>query len=238
MLTASTVLAQSNRLTLHLFGGASLPSGDFGKDIGDNARITRRSGFDIGDKVGLAQTGFGGGAELIAPVWFRGLHWVLSTKIFVNGTDEGTVQSVLRSQLGDTVGVEFDHGQWLNIPILTGFRYDLQVTQKHTLYGTLQAGVNWSKAASRKATLGPLTVEDTQYEFARDFGVEAGLGFVFNHSVNLSFRYLALSTPRYEGTRKLSEKMFPQIFKRENAILGEERSISMFIVTLGVQLFQ
>ena len=237
-LFASTVFAQPSELALHLFGIASVPNGDFGKAIGDNARITRRAGFDIGDKVGLAQMGFGGGAELISPVWFKGLQWVLSTKVLMNAADEGTVQSEFRSQLGDSVDVEFEYGQWINIPVMTGFRYDLHFTHKYTLYGILQAGVNLSKAASKKAIVGQVTAEDTKKEFARDFGFEVGLGLLFDQTYNIGFRYLALSTPRYEGTRKLSEKQFAEIFSRENAILGEERSISMFVVTLGIQLFR
>ncbi|MFQ5676767.1 MAG: hypothetical protein ACE5G1_12790 [bacterium] len=236
ILTASALFAQPGNLTLYLFGSASLPNSDFGKDIGNDAKITRRSGFDIGDKVGLANTGFGGGVELFSPVWFKGLHWVLSTRVFVNGTEEAAVRSKFRALLGDSVDVEFEFGQWINIPIMTGFRYDFQLMNNFKFYGILQAGVNWSKAASRKATLGDLTVEDTSFDFARDFGFEFGLGLVLRQRYNVGFRYLSLSSPRYAGTRKLSEKMFPEIFSRETAILGEERSISTFVVTVGVQL--
>lgn len=238
VLMASTLFAQSNNLTLHLFGSASLPKGDFGKEIGNDAKITRRAGFDIGEKVGLANTGFGAGAELISPVWFKGLNWVFSTRVFVNAADEATVQSKFRSLLGDSVNVEFEFGRWVNVPIMTGFRYDFQLMNEFNVYGILQAGVNWSKAASRKATLDDLTVEDTSFEFARDFGFEFGLGLIIAQRYNIGFRYLALSSPRYEGTRKLSERMFPEIFKRENAILGEERTVSMFVVMVGVQLFK
>lgn len=234
----NAAFAQPDNLSLHIFGSASLPNGDFARDIGDNARITRRAGFDVGEKVGLAQTGFGGGVELNSPVWFKGLHWVISARAFVNGSDEATVQSEFRSQLGSASDLQLEFGQWLNVPIMTGIRYDYGFSQKIAVYGILQAGLNWSKAASRKATVGALTVEDTRYEFARDFGLEAGLGLLFRQRYNIGFRYLALDTPRYEGTRTLSEKQFPEIFSRKNAILGEERSISMFVVTLGVELFR
>lgn len=237
-LFTSTVFAQSGELALHLFGCASLPNGDFGKDIAANTQKTRRAGFYTGDKVGLAQTGFGCGAELISPVWFRGLNWVFSTKVLVNGVDGEAAQVKFRSELGDSVDLQFKYGQWLNIPVMTGFRYDHHFSHKYTLYGVLQAGVNLSKAPSKKATVRQVTAEDTNYEFARDFGFEVGLGFMLNQTYNLGFRYLALSTPHYDGTRKLSEKVFPEIPSLESAILGEERSISMFVVTLGIQLFR
>jgi len=235
---ASTVFAQTGDLALHLFVVGSLPNGDFGKDVAANTQMTRRSGFNTGNKVGLAKSGFGCGAELISPVWFRGLNWVFSTKILVNGVDGEVARAKFRSELGDSVDLQFRYGQWLNIPVMTGFRYDHHFTHRYTLYGILQAGLNLSKAPSKMATVGEITAEDTKYEFARDFGFEVGLGFMLNQTYNLEFRYLALSTPRYDGTRKLSEKVFPEIFSRKSAILGEERSISMFIVTIGIQLFR
>ncbi len=225
-------------LTLHLFTCATLPNGDFSKDLGVNPRVTRRAGFDVGDKVGLAQPGFGAGAELITPVWFKGLQWVFGAKVLANDANEKTAQAEFRALLGDSADLQFKYGRWVNIPVMTGFRYDYHFTHRYTLYGILQAGINVSKAASRKAYLGQLTVEDTQFFWTRDFGVEVGLGFVIDQTYNIGFRYLALNSPRYEGTRWLSEKMFPQIFSRENAILGEERAISMFVVTLGIQLFR
>jgi hypothetical protein len=234
----SAVFAQPSELALHLFGIVSLPNGDFGKDLGDNARLTRRAGFDIGDKVGLAQTGFGCGAELISPVWFQGLQWIFSAKTLVNSTKEETAQSEFRSQLGDSVDVILEYGQWINIPVMTGFRYDYYFTHKYALYGIIQGGINFSKAASRKVTIGDLTVEDTNYKWTRDFGYELSIGLLFDQTYNIGFRYLSLSTPRYEGTQYLSETRFPSIIYNESGILGEKRSISMYVVTLGIQLFK
>jgi len=261
LLLSSILLAQQGELSLHLFGSASLPYGDFGKKFDDYTRVTRISGFDTGDKIGLAATGAGVGAELIAPVWFRGLNWVLSGRIIVNGVNSESALSKYRSQIvGDTTittkiikeenvieSIDLEFGRWINIPVMTGFRYDHHFSHKYTLYGSLQAGVNLSKAPSKKATVGimslegvkeSVTADDTQFKFTRDFGFEVGLGLVFYQTYNLGFRYLALSTPRFDGTQTLSEKVFPEINSLEDTILGEDRSISMFIVTLGIQLFR
>lgn len=234
----SLLYAQNEELALVIFGSTSLPTGDFGKDIGKFPKMTRRAGFDVGDKEGLAQTGFGVGAEIITPVKFKSLSWILSGKFLYNGVDGSAVQSEFRHQLGDTVDINFDFGNWINIPVMTGFKYDFRLSHKLVLYGMLQGGINVSKAASLKATVAGITVEKTTFDFARDFGYEVGLGLLFDHRYNIGFRYLALSTPRYEGTRKLSEIQFTEIYSRKTAILGEERSISMFVVTLGVQLFK
>ena len=257
-LFASMLFAQQGELALHLFGSAGVPNGDFAKNIGDDTRITRISGFAIGERIGLAKTGPGAGFELIAPVWFRGLNWVFSSRIYVNGVNYETIQSAYRSAfVGDTVvvksknsiveGVTLDFGRWINIPVMTGFRFDHHFTHKYTLYGIIQAGLNISKAPSYKATVTmtnpegnreTITADNTKYSFARDFGYEVGVGFVLDQTYNIGFRYMSLSSPRYDGTKKLSEKVFPYIYSRENDIIGEERSISMFVVTLGIQLFR
>jgi hypothetical protein len=257
-LFASTLFAQKEELGLHFFGSASLPSGDFGKEEDNFTRVTRITGFKSGDKIGLATMGVGVGAELIAPVWFSGLKWVLSTRILINGVNDESVKSVYRSQfVGDTViykyekkavnSISFELGQWINIPILTGFRYEYHFSSKYTVYGIIQAGMNLSKAPSQKATVvlmgldgtkESFNAEDTEYEFARDFGFEIGVGFVLNQRYNLGFRYLALNTPRFDGTRNLAVQVFPEIFSLENTITGEDRSVSMFVVSLGIQFYR
>jgi hypothetical protein len=260
MLITNTLFAQEGELSLHLFGTTSLPIGDFGTDADEYSRVTRVSGFEVGDKIGLAREGLGIGAELIAPVWFRGLNWVLSTKVLVNGTNRNKVLSEYRTQfVADTVetrdhqnksvvtSVDIEFGRWFNIPVMTGFRYDHHFSHRYTLYGTLQAGMNLSKAPYQKATVGLkdaegtnelFEAENTKYSFARDFGYEVGIGFVWNQTYNFGIRYLALSNPRFDGTRTLSLDVFPWIYSLENEIVGDERSVSMLVVTFGIQLFR
>lgn len=235
ILLSSGVFAQSIDLSLHVTGGASFPVGDFGKSLGDYAGLTRRAGFNVGNDVGLAGTGFGGGLEVISPAWLKDLSWVLGVRVFMNPSDAATAQSRFQSLLGSTAHLEYEVGAWINVPIMTGLRYGLAVSDDFRLYGTFQAGINFTRAAPRKATVGGTVVEDTEYQFARDFGIEAGLGVLFQQRYNLGIRFLDLGTPRFDGSRLLSESQFQQIFSRENAILGEQRSISMVIMTLGVE---
>jgi hypothetical protein len=222
-------------------GNITVPTGDFGKDIGENPLLRERAGFDIGKNVGLAETGFGAGAELITPVTLGGLDWILSARLLTNSSNIAAIETEFEHQLGDTVDIEFEYGNWINIPVMTGFRYNYSLAPNFSMHALIQVGINVSKAATRKATREiagmDSTVEETSFEFARDFGVEFGLGIELANKFNLGVRYLALNSPRYEGTRKLSEKQFPGIFSRESAILGEQRSISMILVTLGYYLF-
>jgi hypothetical protein len=235
---AAGLLAQNSDLALHLYANLSLPTGEFGKDTAYDSGPTRRFGYALGDKVGLAQTGYGLGAELIAPVWFKGLQWIFSANVITNGINSQVAKDSYRSRLGHSVQVDFDFGRWLNVPVMTGFRYDHYFTHQYALYGMVQAGINFSMAPSKKVTVNNIVGDETTYESARDFGYQMGLGLLYNQTYNLSVRYMALSTPRFDGRQKLSERVFPNIFTRENTILGEERAISMVMVTFGIQLFR
>lgn len=235
---SNRAFSQGSELAVHLFGIGAVPVGDYGKDLANDSKMTRRSGFSIGSRIGLATTGYGIGAELVSPVGYRNLQWIFSAKAVLNGSETDALQADFRAEMNDTVALMLDYGRWLNLPIMTGFRYDHQFTPEFTLYGILQAGINFSKMASRHASVNGLIVEEAKFYFARDFGFEWGLGILYNQRYNLGFRYLNLRHPRYEGNKKLSETVFPEINTREIAVLGEEHSIAMFVVTLGIQLFK
>ena len=232
------VHAQQGDLSLHLFAAVSQPLGDFGKDIGANAGAMRRNGYYVGDRVGLAQTGYGLGAELLTPVWFKGMNWIFSVKGLVNGVDGRAVTSDFAHHLGDSLNPVMAFGNWYNLPIMTGFRYNHYFSHQIAIFGLVQAGINFAKAPAKKITVGNIVAENTRFEFARDFGYEIGLGFLWNQTYTLCFRCLQLSKPRFDGDQTLSEWVFPDIYDRNKALLGEERAISMFVVTLGVQLFR
>lgn len=235
IILSCTALAQPDGLSIQIMGGVSAPVGDFGRTLGEYASITRRAGFNIGDAVGLAGLGFGGGVELVSPAWLNNMSWVLGARIFVNGTNESTAQQKFQSWLGGTSQLSYEVGEWINIPVMTGLRYEVALTEVSRIYGIVQGGINMTRAAQRQATVGGVVVEEAKYEFTRDFGFEAGFGLLYQQRYNLSVRYLDLGSPRYEGTRVLSEKQFPAILSRENAVLGEQRSVSMLVVTLGVE---
>jgi len=237
MMLPNMLQAQSEYVSLQIVAYGSLPNGDFGEKIGDNPRLTRRAGFDVGNKVGLAQSGFGLGFELDTPVLMNGLEWVISLRYLANSTDGSRAEAQFERFMGDSVDLIYETGAWSNIPVMTGFRYKYQISSNFGAAIFLQSGINLAKAGSRTGTIGDITGEETTFEFARDFGYEIGLNIELFKKWNLGFSYLALDTPRFEGTRKLSEKVFPQIFSRENEIVGEARSISMFLVSLGYHLF-
>ena len=136
----------------------------------------------------------------------------------------------------DSVSISFEKGRWWNIPIFTGFSYEYGLIDGIRIYGIFQGGLYFTQQAYRKAIVDGNIVEETTFLFSPDFGFEAGIVFNIFEKYNISFRYLNLSNPRYEGTRKLNESFFTTIPKREMNVDGDERPISVFMIILGYTL--
>lgn len=232
-----TLQAQSEYVSLMISAYGSLPNGDYAEKIGENPLLTRRFGFDIGSNVGLAKTGYGVGLELYTPVLVNGLDWMISMRYLANSTDGTTAEAKFEQLMGDSVDLIYKTGTWINIPVMTGLRYKCQFSNDLGAAVLLQGGINFSRAASRTGTIGDVRAEETTFDFARDFGYQIGMSIELFKKWNLGFSYLSLSKPRFEGSRTLSEKVFPEIFSRENEILGEARSVSMYLISLGYYLF-
>ncbi|MBN2089897.1 hypothetical protein JW964_09790 [candidate division KSB1 bacterium] len=237
LMSSGLLLAQDKEISLLVSTYGSIPNGDYGKTLGDKYRLTRRFGFDVGDKVGLAKSGYGIGVELATPMLTDGLDWIISGRYIANTTDPADAEKVFNSLLGDTMNVEYTTGYWHNFPIMTGIRYTKSISEGIAVTALIQAGINFARAASRRGTVKGIVGEDTEFKFERDFGYEFGAGLKLFRKWNLEVSYAILNTPRFEGTRKLSEQVFPRIVGRSNAILGEERSISMILVRLGYNIF-
>jgi len=244
LLTSNIVFAQNtdsistdnDKVSLSLFGGLSIPTADFGANIGDNPVMTRRHGFDIGDNVGLATTGFCIGTELISSTGIKGLSWLVNATFISNGVDASAVTSEFEKQLGDTVNVSFDFANWLNIPIMTGVIYKYTFSPRISVFGLVQLGINFSQAPSKTVKVDGITGEEKTYGLVVDFGYGIGVGAILWENYTIGIKYLNLDTPTYPVTLKLSEKVFPEIVTREREILGEDRSVSMLLVTLGINI--
>ncbi|MCF6269803.1 MAG: hypothetical protein L3J41_08840 [Melioribacteraceae bacterium] len=229
-------LTDNEELTFNVHGILSFPNSSFGTLSDNKTSRTNRIGLKIGDKIGLAETGFGIGAELNTPVWTEGMNWIVSAKILINPTNSTEIQSIYRSQWDDSVNVELDVGNWINLPLMTGLKYTFNLFNNFEFYGLAQGGANFSKAPSFIATEGSVTIEKTNYEFVTDYSVELSIGIIYNKTYNIAFSYFNGGTPRYRGTRELNPIYFPKIFDVKSDIIAEERSISMFTLTLGIEL--
>ena len=227
---------QEGHFSLTVFAGSTVPIGRFGEQIGNEPEITRRFGFDYGEKAGLASVGPWIGAEISQSVLIENLTWVNSIKVLLNPVDNTEIQSFFQDILSDSADIVFDNGSWLNIPVFTGFSYYLGLGKDVRLYCTLQGGINLTKQPYRKAFVDGELVEEANFKFTPDFGFECGFGIEFMKKYNISIRYLNLDRPRYEGTRKLNELFFTSIPKREMNIDGDERPISMILMIFGYTL--
>ena len=93
VLSLETIYAQTGNVSFMLSGYGSVPVGDYGKNLGEEAKITRRFGFDFGNEVGLAKPGVGLGFELNTNMLVDGLGWIVTGRYLVNGTDPSAVET-------------------------------------------------------------------------------------------------------------------------------------------------
>lgn len=158
--------AQENRLYIN--GGLSIPLSDFADD-GD---------FDEGHAgVGLAVTG-----DYLVPLGSPGLDWATSASITANTVEE------------EFFGVnDADVGYWFNLPVLTGIRYQTDVSPTVDLFGLGQIGLNLVRA--------PGVDTDNQEAspgIATSLGFGFGGGLILNDRIQISLRYLTLGEPEIE----------------------------------------
>jgi hypothetical protein len=231
-----SLFAQNKVLNLQVFGGYSIPTSNFALKIDRPIYITRRAGFDYGDDVGLASNGFLVGTELTIPILTDGLGWQLSAKVIVNPTDNSVIENEFNLDPKVSGNLEFETGNWINIPIFSGFSYGINIVDQMNIYLHLQAGLNVTKQPYRKATLDGTVVENTEFNWLTDFGFETGISIDYSEKYCISFRYLNLFAPRYEGQQTLNELLFTDIVQRENVIDAEEKSIALFYITFGIKI--
>ena len=231
------ILAQNTETSVYVYGIGCIPQGNYGDNLGNNPQKTRRQGFDLGDKIGLAKFGYGVGTDCIIPVLVDGMGWQLSAKVIINPTDAHAAENAFTSGYGgDSVIVTMDIGNWFNIPIFTGINYGYKLNDFLNVYAHVQAGINLTKQPTREVFVDGISAERIEFELTPDFGFETGLSFEILKSYIISARYLNLGNPHYDGTRTLNENIFTSIPERVFPVYADEREISMFLITLGIKL--
>lgn len=220
---------------LTLFTAFSSPSGSFAKNIGDNPVVTRKNGFDVGQGAGFAVNGYAAGIDIALPTLVLNLSWLTTISFNQNGTDDAQVQKTFSSLVDDDDVVAFEYSRWLQIPVMTGFQYDLSVVQELRIYGLVQGGIDFIKPATRKATVNGKLVDQREYDFARQFGFGLGAGLIFMNRLDLGVRYYDFGDPLLDGTRFLSRDYFQRADRiiGKDLILGEKRPVANLFITLG-----
>jgi len=205
--------AQAKTGQFAVFAAVSLPTGDFG----DNN--------NFGD--GYATTGFGAGIDYAHPLGTPGLTWFSSGALLYNGFDDSGIKDLAED--GGISEPTVDAGSWINIPILTGLKYEGQASPTMDFFVFGQAGLDFIMPPD--ADVSSRDTDDTaelSFDSSTSFTFAIGGGLVFNNKFNVSIRYLTMGEPKIEGNVTVDGE--------EVDTLEEDIGISVVLLTVGLNL--
>jgi hypothetical protein len=186
--------------------GLSMPMGDFGDDKGNDAAAATM-GFALGGVFDYALSS-------------GGLIWTSSLTVIRNGFDEDLMKQ------GLAAGVDVDAGSWMNIPIMTGLKYETAVSPTIDLYGEGLLGLDFFMPPSADLSLNNVTAEWNS-DSGTTFGFEFGGGVVINDKFIAGLKLYMLGSPDIEGT-------IEQEGQADQDVEGET-SISMVLIHGGIR---
>lgn len=191
----SLISKQFSEGTFGMFGGLSLPTGDFGDE-----------------ESGAAQIGFLAGVDFTLP--FRTLErsgWISSLSVIHNSAKAPSAEMSL---FETTVNFKSEAGSWILITPLTGFKFVHEISPDLELYGIGQAGLMIGRSPDIT-----MTIETESYDFdpwtgelitttekmtltqestsASSFAFSVGAGIVINNNISISLTYLS-GKPEYD----------------------------------------
>ena len=190
--------AQENRLFVN--GGLAIPLSDFADD------------GDPSDE-GFAGIGFGVTGDYLVPLGSPGLDWATSASVTANTVEE------------EFFGTDVDTGFWINVPLLTGLRYQTQVSPTVDVFGLGQIGLNIVRGPSGDADDGEVSPG-----IATTLGFGFGGGIVLSNRIQISLRYLTLGEPELEFDVDFDDP------NRQDGEIEREVPISILQLTVGIPL--
>jgi hypothetical protein len=234
VLCSATALFSQSKTQLRFYGTASLPVGGFGKNLGVHPEETRRNGFDVGEGAGFAATGLGIASEFSFPAGIENADWVTGISVVMNGTDDKQLTKTFQQMLNDD-SVQFDFGNWIQMPVMTGFKYMLPLGETIGVYGMIQFGIDFIFAPTRKAIVEGVTVDERKYVFEWEIGYGLGMGIDYNGEVDLGIRFFDFGKPPFDSERTLSHDYFGSAYNYtgKDIVLGQEIPVSFVTVMLG-----
>lgn len=179
VLTAQPVFSQdieetSPKVRATIFGGASLPQGDFG------STTTQESG--------LAMTGYTGALEISSRA-NPAISWTSTFSVVINSLDVDEMQK----QAGSSFTVS--GGSYTALWGLTGIKFSAPASPTAELYGQAQGGVLHSSFPDIDLTFLGTTIKQTATsKITFGFGVGAGVQM---KNLNIGIRYYS-AKPEYE----------------------------------------
>ena len=124
--------SQTSPIKFGIFGGVSIPTGDFGEDKSFN--------LDTGKGDGFATVGFGGGLELLYPIGTPGLNWHTTAGFLYNGFDDKELLNYI-----DDEDAEVTAGNYFIIPVITGLSYQAPLSAELDVLLIGQLGLSFIK---------------------------------------------------------------------------------------------
>jgi len=174
-------IAAQGVATAAVTGGAALPLGDFGDDIGEEA--------------GLAEVGFALGADVAVPIGpVPGLDWASRLEGMTFGVDRGFVAE-LTAGLPD---FEVDMGRYWGAVLFTGLGYGAQVNEGTSVRGVGQVGAGLFKAPGVTVSAMGETLELVP-EWQPAKGVSLGVGLTLNDRFVVDARFVTLINTEIKG---------------------------------------
>lgn len=153
---------------LNIYGGLSAPQGDFADDSGDDA--------------GYASFGLSVMGEYVQYLGTPGLGWASSASLLVNPADDDIINAN-----------DPDVGRYFILPVMTGLRYQTELSATLDGYAIGQAGLVGSRAPRLEVGDAEATSNNVF-----GFGFAFGAGIVLSDGINITARYLSLGQPEYE----------------------------------------
>jgi hypothetical protein len=216
-----------------IYGGLSMPMGDFGDDKGADA--------------GLATMGFGVGAEFSAPLGSPGLYWTVGGAVVRNGVDDSEIEEQLEDMFGgyDIYGdANVDIGSWMSIPIMGGLKYRSPISPTSSLYMQGQLGMAIVMAPKWDISM---TVYDYYYDEYYDVEEEVtwdtatsmcfalGGGIVIGEQFSVGFRYISLGEVNIDGDMEVcaTDPYYGTVCQDMGVEI--EQPISMFLLIVGME---
>jgi hypothetical protein len=158
-----------------LYGGASLPQGDFGSTNGD--------------KAGYAKTGFcvmiEGSKNLN-----ESLNWISSVSLALNSLDESEMENKLS-------GFTVSSGNYITTWVMTGVGFETVASPSVKIYGIGQIGLLLSSFPDIKLSSGGTSITQTT-KMGTSFAYGFGAGVIIT-KINIGIRYYS-GEPEYEQT--------------------------------------
>jgi hypothetical protein len=184
LLTAFFSFAQSN--PFWVYGGASIPIGEFGATKGLGA-----GGAQAGYVIGLDIYSFGQGGGS----WF-GVSYCM------NGFG---LRSDIKN-LYSTYSIVVKHGSWRNLPIIYGYRFASRPSSSPSIYGELLSGIDLIIAPNFKLSRNG-EIAELRWKTGYANLVGGGFGIIANNKFQVGFRYIQsvdfIFPPEINGKRKV-----------------------------------